>query len=154
MPASIGALDGCELFALIRAGIWRDSPAKLWDACCATGQEPIAYLESVARITALEAAQLRARAYQLPLLEIDEAKLASAQRMLPPNFAEQLGIAVVSSDASSVILATPKPTPELARAVSRCLPRWAIAWGVASPLRTTTGSARQGRTWNQRTTLN
>jgi adsorption protein B len=156
MPSSIAALDGCELLSVTRAAVWQGSPEQLWDACCAAGQEPIAYLESSGYIGALEAAQLRARAYQLPLLESDDAALVRAQRVLPPRLAEQHSIAVLTlnNEDHSATLAAPKPTPELARTVARCLPRWAIAWSVASPQRMAAGSSRQVRTWNDQTTTN
>jgi adsorption protein B len=76
--------------------------------------------------------------------------------LLPPSWLQRDGIVVLSAADGCAVLAAAKPSPELARAVARCLPTWAIEWRVTSPAPAALGAltqATRNEAWNQPTTV-
>jgi hypothetical protein len=151
----IAALDACELMAIASSTLWDGTLAQLADRCSAAALSPIELLETSGDITAAVATTLRARTYRISTerdvaASGDVAEGPSSSGLLPPSWLQRDGIEVLHVAKDSVILASAKPTPELARAVARCLPTWAIEWRVSpGPHAGARTEPSRDKQWNQ-----
>jgi hypothetical protein len=153
----IAALDACELSTIIEQRAYAGSLRELWERCRAAAQAPITYLESAGVIGERAASLLRASTYRIP--DHDEARrvgapLRAAASLLPPSWVSKNGISIVEIGQGSAVLAAHELTPELARAVSRCLPTWAIEWRVAARASAARPEGRVSEPWNDHRTMN
>jgi hypothetical protein len=155
--AGVPALDRCEIRAITSLGAFRGSTRELWQRCSADALAPVEYLEAAGLVTQAEAAGLRSETYRIEL-DSDVAPQpppTAAASLLPPSWLQRHDIRVVQATAHSAVLATAKPSPELARLVARCLPTWAIEWRVAGPpLSAACSEPRPRKSWNNNRTIN
>jgi adsorption protein B len=163
----LAALDACELQAVADGGAWPRGVGDLWQRCSAAARAPVDYLETEADMPASVTAELRAHSYRLetswPIAPAPPASsfspptaAASIPSLLPPSWLQRDGIVVLSAADGCAVLAVAKPSPELARAVARCLPTWAIEWRVRAPAPAALGAltqATRNEAWKQQTTV-
>jgi adsorption protein B len=125
-----GVLDPAELDVLRAAFSWRLDVNTVAHDARAHARSPIEHLEARGALRARDAAPLRARALGLPLAL---AASVDAPGLIPAYLASAHGIRVRAIDGGDLVLAAPRPNPEIARTTAAMLPHFAIAWEVLAP---------------------
>ena len=130
VDAALGAVDADELEAIAAELRGRCDLGEMARHARAAGLSPITYLESTGDGDALLALRARARALGISVA-IDRAQPGPwSPDVLPPGLAHAHGICVRHLGEGSLVLASPSPTPRLAREVARLFPTWAVDWQV------------------------
>jgi adsorption protein B len=128
--ARLGAFDAAELEAIAAERFVAQDLHDISREARAAGLSPIAYLESTEGFDAPSMARARARAIGISTAGDRAEPQISSVDVLPPGLADAHGISVQHLGEASLVLASPGPTPHLARAVARLFPTWAIDWQV------------------------
>jgi bacteriophage N4 adsorption protein B len=103
-------------------------------------------LEAEGTLDAPAAASARARLLGLPVTAASGSPLDLP--LLPPELSGPHPITVRALDHQSLVLATPHPSPRLARALAALYPGWAIAWEVSLPEPPARSSLEEESPWN------
>ncbi len=145
-PVAVGqagsGLDGAELRVLAEEPALAADLMLIAARARRAGQSPLDHLENLGRLTAMDAARLRARTLGLGLLLREEAPAHEGRTgLLPPRMAALHGIRVQQAGPRALVLAAPRPTARLAAEMAALFPAMAIAWQVLAPA----GSAAQVR---------
>ncbi len=131
IAAGVGGVDGIELSAIARDPGWSGDLSQLRDAARGSGRSPIDYLAAVDGVSPPAVGRLRARALGIPIAEATEIDADEPEDWLPPGWAQREDVQLVDLAPAGLLLATPHPTPQLARDVASLFPDTAIAWRVA-----------------------
>ncbi|MCP4872870.1 MAG: glycosyl transferase family protein [Proteobacteria bacterium] len=131
ITAGIGGMDGSELKVIDDDPGWRGDLVELRDAAIDNGRSPIDYLLAAGRIEPQLAARLRARSLGVALAQPSTLDPDGAYDWLPPGWALRDDIQLVDLSRGSLVVAAPRPTPRLSRAIAALFPDAAIAWRVA-----------------------
>lgn len=94
-----------------------------------SGISPLDHLEQLGVVDAEILARARARTFGL---RVTGPGTIDASGLLPPRLARAHGVTVLSHDADSVELASPRPSPRLAQQVASLMSPVKVAWTVAS----------------------
>ncbi len=131
IAAATGGMDGVELSAIARDPGWSGDVDQLRDAARGSGRSPIEYLTAVNAVSPEAGGRLRARALGIPVAEASEIDADEPEDWLPPGWAEREDVQLVDLAPTGLLVASPRPTPALAREVAALFPDSAIAWRVA-----------------------
>jgi len=140
IAASVGGMDGVELSAIARDPGWSGDVGQIRDAARGSGRSPIEYLTAANAVSPEAGGRLRARALGIPVAEATDIDADEPEDWLPPGWADRRDVQLVDLAPSGLLIASPRPSPALAREIAALFPDSAIAWRVA-PVR----ESRSGR---------
>ena len=129
--AGLAGMDGMELRVIEDDPDWDGDIVELRNQAIDEGRSPIDELRELGLIDANMAARLRARALGVALASPSQLDPDAPHEWLPPGWALRDDVQLVDLSRGSLVVAAPRPTPKLARAVAAVFPDAAIAWRVS-----------------------
>ena len=130
----VGGMDGAELAAIeVAVPSLGPSLVGIGEAAEERGLSPIDYLENTGKLPPGAIANIRARALGLALADPNTQYDQTRKGWLSPTL-ESHGIGLIETSAAGLIVAAPRPTPNLARQLADLFPDTPIAWRVSLPL--------------------
>ncbi len=130
IEAGVSGIDGAELSAIAGEDDLSQDLGKLYRRALASGASPLEYLEQTGGLDASRASRLRSQIYGIPIASLAQMPAQQPHAWLPSAITNLGPIAMVDSHSGSVVIASQRPSPTLARKIARLLPDTAIAWRV------------------------
>jgi adsorption protein B len=131
ISSGLAGMDGMELRVIEDDPDWDGDIIELRNLAIDEGRSPIDQLRESGLIDANMAARLRARALGVALASPSQLDPDAPHEWLPPGWALRDDLQLVELSPGSLVVAAPRPTPRLARAVAALFPDAAIAWRVS-----------------------
>jgi hypothetical protein len=130
IAAGVGGLDGAELAALASLPGPTFDLGALYGEALAAGRSPVDQLQAEGRLDPETAARILGQVLGVTLTPAAHVPPEATTGWLPAGFDAQGEIAMLEASASSIVLASHRPSPSLAARLVQILPETAIAWRV------------------------